>query len=78
MDGVDAFHAGYQHGQVTTPPTEYADLILVPAILHTPTAQFWELPWIVQEKARRLLKTYIAAGWAGNPQLIQRDARGRD
>lgn len=73
MDGVDAFHAGYIKGHVTRPPNEYVDLILVPAILHTPTAQFWELPFIVQEKMRGLLMRYIAGGWAGNTRLVKKD-----
>lgn len=67
-----AFHAGYLHGQVTRPPDEYIDLVLIPAILHTPTAHFWTLPWPVQEKTRRLLLQYIAGGWAGNTDLLKR------
>lgn len=69
---MDAFHAAYVRGEVTMPPTEYTDLILVPTILHTPTVEFWELPPLMQEKMRRLLYRYIAAGWAGNTRTIRR------
>lgn len=48
-------------------------MILVPAILHTPYVEFVQLPWMVQEKMRRLLKLYIAAGWAGKPEMIKWD-----
>ena len=72
MDGVDAFHAGYVRGQVTRPPDEYTDMILIPAILHMRTVEFWALSPIVQEKTRRLLQRYIAAGWAGNTRTVKR------
>lgn len=49
------------------------DLILIPAILHTPTVVFQAQPWVVQERTRRLLKLYIAAGWGGKPEMIERD-----
>lgn len=60
-------------GEVTRPPTEYIDLILVPNILHTPVAVFHEQPHIIQERTRRLLLTFIAAGWAGNVNLVKRE-----
>lgn len=72
MDGVDAFHAGYLRGELTRPPDEYTDMILIPAILHTQSTDFWQLPPLVQEKTRRLLQRYIAAGWAGNTRTVRR------
>lgn len=78
MDGVDAFYAAYAHGHVTTPPTEFVDLILVPSILHTPTALFREQPWPLQERTRRWLMRHIAAGWAGNTGLVRQDAKLQD
>lgn len=54
------------------PPLEYMDMILIPAILHTPFADFVQLPWAVQHKTRLLLHQYIGAGWAGNTGLVRR------
>lgn len=72
MDGVEAFHAAYARREVTMPPKEYIDLILVPAVLHTPTVDFWAMPEMVQEKTRRLLFYYIAAGWAGKTWVLEK------
>lgn len=58
---------------MTRPPDDYIDLILIPNILHTPAATFWEMPWVLQEKTRRLLQPFIAAGWAGNLATIRRE-----
>lgn len=56
------------------PPQEYVDLILVPAILNTPTVVFHAQPWVVQERTRRLLlQHYIPAGWGGKPEMIERN-----
>ncbi|MFA6168303.1 MAG: hypothetical protein WC700_16900 [Gemmatimonadaceae bacterium] len=49
------------------------DLILIPAVLHTPTTQFWAWPWVLQEKTRDLLLRYIAGGWAGNLTVVKKD-----
>lgn len=54
------------------PPSEYMDMILVPAILHTPYVDFMALPLLVQQKMRYLLYRYIGAGWAGNTNLVRR------
>ncbi len=72
MDGVDAFHAAYRRGQVVRPrDDEYMDLILIPAILHIDPMVFHAYPLPIQERMRRLLIKYIAAGWGGNPETIQ-------
>lgn len=47
------------------------DLILIPAILHIDPMAFHTYPPPIQERTRRLLIKYIAAGWGGNPETIQ-------
>jgi hypothetical protein len=73
IDGVDAFHAAYATGRIVSAPDEYMDLILIPAILHTPTVTLWAMPPAMQAMTRDLLLRYIAGGWAGNLQVVKRD-----
>lgn len=47
------------------------DLILIPAILHIDPMAFHAYPPPIQERFRRMLIKYIAAGWGGNPETIQ-------
>ena len=71
MDGVEAFHAAYRAGRMVPAPDDYIDMILVPGILHIDPLAFAAYPPLVQAKIRRLLRHYIAAGWGGNPQMIE-------
>jgi hypothetical protein len=58
---------------MVTPPTEYLDLILIPAMLHIDPLTFDGYPPALQGRMRRLLITYIANGWGGKPEMIKHD-----
>lgn len=55
------------------PPTEYMDLILVPAILHIDPLVFDGYPYALKGRIRRLLSVYIAEGWGGKPEMVKHD-----
>jgi hypothetical protein len=62
MDGVDAFHAAYARGKLTSAPREYLELVLVPSILHTTWETFSRYPPMIQHLTITLLMSYIGAG----------------
>jgi hypothetical protein len=73
MDGVDAFHAAYQRGQIVPMPDEYMDLIVVPQITGVdPLRLVTDYPPFLRAKIRALAMVHIAKGWAGNPEVIDR------
>jgi hypothetical protein len=45
-----------------TPPEEYLDLVLIPAMLHIDPLAFMESPPVLAYKIRALVMYYIAAG----------------
>jgi hypothetical protein len=49
-------------GRIVTPPDEYMDLILVPAMLHIDPLVFLDYPPAMRYQIRTLLMHYIAAG----------------
>lgn len=49
-------------GRVVTAPEEYANLVLVPALLHIDPMVFMSYPPGLQIKMRNLMMHYIAAG----------------
>lgn len=72
-DGVDGFYAAYARGEVTSPPDELVELVLVPAVLNTPWAVWLDYPPAVKMLSRRLLMEHIAAGHALNVNVIKAD-----
>ena len=51
-------------GRIYSAPDEYAELILVPAMLHIDPMVFMDYPPALKLKMRGLLTHYIAAGGA--------------
>ena len=47
-------------------PDEYADLILIPAMLHIDPLTFMDYPPAMQYKLRTLLTFYVASGGMSN------------
>lgn len=72
LDGIDAFYAAYKDGRAVRPPQFLADYVLIPAILHTPTAIFESYPDAVKEFVRLQLPQYIASGMTTNPVIKKR------
>ena len=70
---MEGFHRAYQNGRMVTPPAEYMDLILIPAILHIDPLTFAGYPPALQGRMRGLLGVYIAQGWGGKPEIIKHD-----
>jgi hypothetical protein len=62
LDAVDAFHSAYKRGRLVAPPQEYADLILVPALLHIDPLVFAQYPPLLKMKMRVLLLRFLGAG----------------
>jgi hypothetical protein len=71
IDQAEAFHAAYGRGRLVKPPDEYADLILIPAILHIDPLRFAEYPPMLRAKIRGLLTIYLAGGQGLNPDVIR-------
>lgn len=61
-DRIVGFNEALARGRIVTPPEEYADLVLVPAILHIDPLMFLDYPPAMQIKIRTLLMYYIASG----------------
>ena len=53
-------------GRVVTVPDEYADLVLVPAMLHIDPMAFMNYPPALKAKIRHLMLHYVAAGGIAN------------
>lgn len=54
------------HGRLVTVPDEYAELVLVPALLHIDPLAFATYPPALREKMKRLMMHYIAYGGYSN------------
>lgn len=65
-DRIVGFNEALARGRIVTPPDEYVELILVPALLHIDPLTFMDYPPAVQFKVRQLLMHYIAAGGLAN------------
>jgi hypothetical protein len=53
-----------------TPPEEYADLILVPAVLHIDPLVFARYPPALRAKVRGWMMYWLAGGQGMNPEVI--------
>jgi hypothetical protein len=59
---VVAFHEAYLRGELVPPPDDYAELILIPAVLNTPWAVYNEYPPAIKLQTRNLLISWLASG----------------
>ena len=53
------------------PPPELMDMALVPSILHIPSHVFYQYPPAYKDRMRKMVLKLIAAGWAGNTDVIK-------
>jgi hypothetical protein len=70
-DGIDGFHAAYADGRLVTPPDMYLELIVIPAVLHTPWTLFREYPPALQEMTKSLVMSWLAGGQGLNLDVIR-------
>jgi hypothetical protein len=70
MDGVDAFMSAYARGRLETPPDELLELIIIPAVLHTPWTLFRNYPPALQAATKRLVMVWLGGGQGMNPDVI--------
>ncbi len=73
IDGIDGFHAAYARGHIVPIPQEYAEMIIIPAVLHTPWQVYRTYPPAVQAAILAWLPHYLAAGQGLNPDVIHAD-----
>lgn len=56
---------------MTPIPEEYADLVVIPAVLHIDPLRFQEYPEALRAKIRILLQHWISHGQGMNIEVIQ-------
>lgn len=56
------FHEALARGRFVTPPEEYLDLVMIPAMLHIDPLRLMEYPPALLYKLRGLALHYAAAG----------------
>lgn len=49
-------------GRIVSPPDEYLDLVIIPAMLHIDPLAFMAYPPALQYKLRHLVMYHVAAG----------------
>ncbi|MCX7851801.1 MAG: hypothetical protein N2383_03355 [Caldilineales bacterium] len=62
--------SAYAHGRLAPPPDLFLEIIVIPAILHTPWALFRTYPPAVQLATKHWLLTWLAAGQGMNTDVI--------
>jgi hypothetical protein len=58
---------------LVTPPDTYLELIVIPAVLHTPWATYNDYPPALQVATKTLLMSWLAGGQGLNTDVIHGD-----